>query len=88
MPPPTSGTAPTIGWPQPSLMNKAQASVLAGTETILWLDTTGGQVHAATIGAHSATSLTITAAAAPGGTQTYALTGDVTAQIPIVRIYP
>jgi len=86
MPPPSSTAAPTIGWPQPSLMNKNQASVLAGTEAILWVDTTGGQIHSATIGAHSATSLTINAAAA-GGNVTYSLTGDGSAQLPIVRIY-
>jgi len=88
MPPPSSTAPPTIGWPQPSLMSKSQASILAGTESIVWVDTNGGQVHSATIGAHSATSLTINAAAAPGGTQTYSLTGDGTAQLPIVRIYP
>jgi len=88
MPPPSSTAPPTIGWPQPALMSKNQATVLTGTESIAWVDTTGGQIHAATIGAHSATSLTITATAAPGGTQTYPLGGDGTAQLPIVRIYP
>ena len=88
MPPPSSTAPPTIGWPQPAPMSKNQARVLAGTESISWIDTTGGQIHVATIGAHSATSLTITAAAAPTGTQTYDLTGDGTAQLPIVRIYP
>ena len=88
MPPPSSTAPPTIGWPQPALMSKNQARVLAGTESILWFDSTGGQIHVATIGAHSATSLTVNAAAAPGGTQTYALTGDGTAQLPLVRVYP
>ena len=69
-------------------MSKNQARVLAGTESIAWVDTTGGQIHVATIGAHSATSLTITAAAAPTGTQTYDLTGDGSQCIPVAVILP
>ena len=55
---------------------------------IAWYDENGLQVHAATVGSNNGSTLVINAAAAPGGTQTYPLGGDGTAQLPIVRIYP
>jgi len=55
---------------------------------IAWFDENGLQVHVATVGSNNGSTLVINAAAAPGGTQTYDLTGDGSQCIPVAVILP
>jgi len=85
MPPPTSATHPTAPWPtHRSYASKAQASAIAGTETVLYQDPVGGKFHAATIGAHSKTSLTLSVPGMTPSSVVFDLTGDASVDIPLV----
>ena len=55
---------------------------------IAWYDENGLQVHAAAVTSNNGSTLVISAAAAPGGTQTYDLTGDGSQCIPVAVILP
>jgi hypothetical protein len=55
---------------------------------IAWYDENGLQAHVATVSSNNGSTLVISAAAAPGGTQTYDLTGDGSQCIPVAVILP
>jgi len=85
-PPFPSLVAPALAWPTISLMNKAQANNLVGTETIVYLSPYGNKLYAASITSKTATTLVVNAGSR--GSFTFDITGDGSAVLPIAQTLP